>query len=87
MNLKEIAKQAGVSSATVSMVLHNKDGVSKETRIKIENMLRENEYKISDKLEIMGTSGAKNIRFLKYSLSSYLVDDNPGFISSIIDSV
>lgn len=81
MNLKEIATQAQVSSATVSMVLHGRSGVKKETRTKIEQLLRENGYTI-------GTQGeGKRIRFLKYSNRSYLVDDNPGFVSALIDAI
>ncbi|MBC8536963.1 LacI family DNA-binding transcriptional regulator [Feifania hominis] len=86
MNLKDIANRAGVSSATVSMVLHNKGGVSRETRTRVEALLIENGYTIDSKSE-NGEKGGRNIRFLKYSLSSHLVDENPGFISAIIDSV
>lgn len=83
MNLKDIAVQANVSSATVSMVLHGKEGVSDETRAKVEKLLTENGYSIA--AEKIGP--VKNIRFLKYSNHSYLVDDNPGFVSAVIDAV
>ncbi len=46
MNLKEIAKLAGVSTATVSNVLNgNNHKVSEETRKRIENIIKENNYK------------------------------------------
>ena len=42
MNLKEIAKLAGVSTATVSNVLNgNNHKVSEETRKRIENIIKE----------------------------------------------
>lgn len=84
MKLKEIARRAGVSTATVSLVLNNKRGVGDETRERISQLLYDNGYKINYQ-----TDGAeqKNIRFLKYSTHSHLVDGNPGFVNAIIDSV
>ncbi len=46
MNLKDIARLAGVSSATVSNVMNgNYQKVSPETREKIEKIIKENDYK------------------------------------------
>lgn len=44
MNIYDIAKQAGVSIATVSRVLNNKGTVSESTRQKVEEVLREHHY-------------------------------------------
>lgn len=44
MNIYDIAKQAGVSIATVSRVLNNKDTVSPATREKVEAVLARNNY-------------------------------------------
>ena len=42
MNLREIAKQAGVSLTTVSLVLNGKPGISSETRERVKDLLRQN---------------------------------------------
>ena len=46
MNLKEIAKAAGVSQTAVTIVLHNRKGVSDETRARLTALLEENGYTI-----------------------------------------
>ncbi|HNW57848.1 MAG TPA: LacI family DNA-binding transcriptional regulator [Bacteroidales bacterium] len=42
--IKDIAELAGVSIGTVDRVLHKRGEVAEETRLKIENILRENNY-------------------------------------------
>lgn len=44
MNIYDIAREAGVSIATVSRVLNNKDTVSEATRQKVEAVLKRNSY-------------------------------------------
>ena len=45
MNIREIAKQAGVSASTVSKVLNKKDqAISEETRQKVLAVVKENHY-------------------------------------------
>ncbi|MBN7773656.1 LacI family DNA-binding transcriptional regulator [Clostridium aminobutyricum] len=44
MNIKQIAKQAGVSVATVSRVLNHPESVAPETKEKIERIMQEAEY-------------------------------------------
>lgn len=45
MNIKQIAKAAGVSVATVSRVLNHPDSVAPKTRDKIQKIIEETEYK------------------------------------------
>jgi len=44
MNIYDIAKLSGVSYATVSRVINNKDGVKKETRERVKKILEEYDY-------------------------------------------
>lgn len=44
MTVKEIASLAGVSPAAVSIVLNNRNGVSEETRKRIQSILDEHKY-------------------------------------------
>lgn len=44
VRIKDIAIKAGVSAGTVDRVLHNREGVKEETKIKILNLLKESGY-------------------------------------------
>ncbi|HVI39344.1 MAG TPA: LacI family DNA-binding transcriptional regulator, partial [Anaerovoracaceae bacterium] len=44
MNIKEIAKKAGVSVATVSRVLNHPESVAPDTKERILNVIEESEY-------------------------------------------
>lgn len=85
MNLKEIAREANVSTSTVSLVLNNRKGVGRETREQITRLLEENGYQIGD--SVKSSPERKSIRFLKYSKHGFLVNENVDFVSSIIDSI
>ncbi|MEA4853184.1 MAG: LacI family DNA-binding transcriptional regulator [Christensenella sp.] len=83
MTIREIARLANVSPATISLVLNNKPGVGDETRKRVQSILKEYDYKLPPKNKVP----MKNIRFLKYKDHSMVVDGNAGFISAIIDAV
>lgn len=83
MTLKEIAKIANVSPAAVSLVLNNKNGVSDAKRQEILAILKENNYIPTKR----SSKTAKNLIFLKYAKNGLLVEENAGFVSSIIDSL
>ncbi len=84
MTIKEIAALTGVSPATVSLVLNNKEGVSDETRKRIQKVVEELNYALPQnrKKHLRG-----NIRFLKYAAHGMVVEENQGFIASIIDHI
>ncbi|MEA5003574.1 MAG: LacI family DNA-binding transcriptional regulator, partial [Christensenella sp.] len=46
MTIREIARLANVSPATISLVLNNKPGVGDETRKRVQNILKEYDYKL-----------------------------------------
>lgn len=83
MNLKDLAKIAGVSPATVSLVLNNKKGVGEETRKNVLSILEEYNYTLPKK----SINVTKNILFLKYIKNGMIVEENSGFISTIMDSI
>ncbi|MDO4174993.1 MAG: LacI family DNA-binding transcriptional regulator [Eubacteriales bacterium] len=67
MNVRQIAKQAGVSTSTVSLVLNNKPGVRQETRDRIAALLIENGYTIrAEAKESDGPEKLRTILFLRY---------------------
>lgn len=82
MKLREIAKTAGVSLTTVSLVLNGKPGVGKETRERICKLLRENGYPVGEEKK----AAKGSICFLKYIRHAYLVNGNPGFVTQIMDA-
>lgn len=84
MTLKEIGALAGVSSATVSLVANNKPGVSPAKRQEIQNLLLEHNY-VSSK--VSASVSVKQLLFLKYIKNGFLVDENTGFVASILDAI
>lgn len=81
--LKEIASEAGVSASAVSLVLHNRAGVSPEKRGLIAEALTANGYKIRPQQN----GGSGRLCLLKFSRHSMLVNGNPGFVNSITDAI
>ena len=47
LTVKDIAKKAGVSVTAVSFVLNNKAGVSNETRKRVQDIIKETDFKPS----------------------------------------
>jgi DNA-binding LacI/PurR family transcriptional regulator len=82
---KEIAKKAGVSTATVSLVINNKPGVGDETRARVLEIISQMSPCIDNKLPIPSTKTG-SFRFIKYKKHGLVADDN-GFIDAIIDGV
>lgn len=82
MTIREIAKVAGVSPATVSLVLNNKPGVSNERRQMIQRLLDESGYekRSSDKSSF-------NILFVKYVQYGTIVEHNGDFITRVLDGL
>ncbi len=81
---KDIAKQLGVSPATVSLVLNNRPGVGDELRQKILQVLDENGYTINKK----GNKPVlfNNIYFIIYKKHGKVVSDTP-FFSVLTESI
>lgn len=90
LTVKEIAKLAQVSPATVSLVLNGKEGVGADTRQKIMDIVENVGYVHKPKQTELkqknhGTKGT--IRFIKYKNEGMLVERNGDFITKIIDGV
>lgn len=64
MNQREIAKLAGVSSATISRVTNNEPGVSKETAVRVRKIIKEYGYVQNAIARSLKTSNTKTIGFL-----------------------
>lgn len=85
MTLQEIANLAGVSQATVSLVLNDKPGVGAEKRKQIQALLQKYQYepqRVSNPSVI-----TKGLLFLKYMRTGRIVEENTGFIATILDSI
>ena len=84
MTIREIAAQAGVSPAAVSLVINNKKGVSEETRKRILSVMEESGY--SPAVRKKGEKPLK-IVVLKYRVHGIAFEENQGFIASIVDRI
>lgn len=83
MTLKEIAELAGVSAATASLVLNNKPGVSQQKREEILELLQKYYYSVPQGMAAV----TKDFLFLKYIKNGFIVEENTGFVASILDSL
>lgn len=64
MNIRDIAKIAGVGVSTVSRVINNHPDVKEETRIKILQIIKESNYIPNNSARILKQNNAKNIGVL-----------------------
>jgi LacI family transcriptional regulator len=84
MALKEIANILGVSSSTVSLVLHNRPGVSDKTRERVTRLLKVHGY-LNANAQPDGQVGG--LYLFRYSTVGYDPDKNDSLVTSIIDVV
>jgi LacI family transcriptional regulator len=83
-NIKDIAREAGVSMATVSLVFNRKPGVGKETRERVLRVAKDLDYRralprVGDKPK------GRTVRFLKISRHGHTVNrDHDSFIADYI---
>lgn len=82
MNIRKLAEIAGVSPATVSLVLNHKTGVSKKTREKVLKLAQKYNYGV----QAEGIQ-PNRVLFVKYIKHGKIVEENAGFISAIMDSI
>ena len=83
MTVKTLAELAGVSPATISLVLNNRKGVSDKKRQEILDLIEKYGYTPPQKDPFR----KRNILFIKYSKTGHIVEENVGFISGILDAV
>ncbi len=84
VTVREIAKLADVSTATVSLVLNDKKGVSNETRERIWKLMRDNNYVSRRPAE---TPVQTQICYLRYIDSGLVVEVNQEGSSCLLDGV
>ena len=84
--MKDIAKQLGVSSATVSMVLNNRPGVRDETRRRVSEALRSAGYNVPASPLPSKQAANGSIHFIVYKKHGHIVGDTP-FFSSLIEEI
>lgn len=85
--IKDIAEQADVSMATVSLVLNNKPGVGEATRKRVLKLAQEMNYATSQRTAASTTEHG-TIRFLKIARHGHTVNrDHTVFISDYIDGI
>jgi transcriptional regulator with XRE-family HTH domain len=76
MDLKEIAKQSGVSTATVSRVLNDQPGVSPEVREKVLRAAAEANYRPNPLARSLATSKTQTVGFVVHK-EKYAFSDDP----------
>lgn len=82
ITIRDIAKKAGVSPATVSLVLNNKRGVGEDTREHVKKIIRESGYQ-----HPRNNKKRRHVVVLKYRKHGMALEENQGFIASIVDHI
>ena len=82
--IKEIAKLAQVSPATVSLIINNKKGVSESTRKRVQSILESQMY--TPQRSASNTVPLAFL-FIKYREHGMIVEENQGFIAAIVDHI
>jgi len=75
MTIEDVAKAAGVSRATVSFVMNNRPGVSKDTRERVLSVAAEMGYDRSEAKQA-GPKEERKIQFLAVNTGAFPVKDN-----------
>ena len=86
MNLKEIARETGVSQTTVSMVLHDRAGIGHETKMRVRAALEANGYVVKADSPVTSSKYPRAL-FIKYKRTSIMVDGNPEYTAKLMDEV
>ncbi|MGI6011620.1 MAG: LacI family DNA-binding transcriptional regulator [Ruminococcus sp.] len=84
--IRDIAKMAGTSPSSVSLVLNNKPGVRKEMRQRITRLLLENGYTLKSQ-EKAETSEVKRICFIYYKSSNWIARRKDNFLLRILEGI
>jgi len=80
ITIKDIAKKAGVSKATVSMVLNNYDRIADETREKVLRIVKEMNYYPHESARLLAKKKSEAIAFVSARFAA-------PFISNILDAI
>ncbi len=73
--VRDIARLAGVSAATVSLVLNNRSGVGQETRLRIFQIARQLNYQLKHSCDL-GKLPNKPIRLLWIAKHGHILNNN-----------
>ncbi len=82
MKMKEIAEIAGVSPATVSLVLNNRPGVNEHTRAHVAKLLADYGYSVRNS---ESTLTKRNILYIRFRGSGHLFETVDDFYEKIFD--
>ncbi len=82
ITVRDIAQKAGVSPATVSLVINNKKGVSEKTRLRVRAIMEEYNYRPT-------TNGKEQLRLVvvKFRKHGIALEENQGFVAAIVDHI
>lgn len=82
--VKDLAEKLGLSSATVSLVLNGRPGISQETRQRVFDLVRELGHE--DLIPSRSSARTGSIRLVLYKKSGRIVTDTP-FFSQLFDGI
>ncbi len=85
MNVREIAKLAEVSPATVSLVLNDRKGVSQAVRDRVRAVIKANNYE--KPAWATKQNHSNTVIFIRYSQPGMLVEENACLVAAIVEGI
>lgn len=81
INIQKVADMAGVSKSTVSRVIHGDSRISEKTKIKVQEVISELNYRPNAIARSLAKGTSKNIGLIMPSDENFF--ENPFFLSSL----
>lgn len=96
MTIYDIAEKAGVSASTVSRVINNKPGIKASTRKKVQSLLEENNFSVSETARGLVNKNSRmigilisDIRYQHFAEGAYIIEEQfleDGYCSLIFNT-
>ena len=85
MNVRELAKLAGVSPATVSLVLNDRKGVSQAVRDRVRTIINANNYEKPSWANKQ--YDVKTVVFIRYSEQGMPIEENASIVAAMVEGI
>ncbi len=86
VTVKDVAALAGVSTATVSRVINNEEGIRPATRKKVQDAIRKSGYRVNEIARSLKTSRSRTVGFITPELTNGFFMDIAGGVEEYLEA-